>query len=366
MSSNYLAYWVFTSGEEGEHGLDWGVKFASPSLPDRKNLDIRHRELLKEFGLPPSTAHFENGNALCLLPYEDGFVLSFIFPGTDHGGRPNTSAIVCVINSKVAQAMTVNQVVQSIWKNNNLTEIAARNSQIRPDNLLMDVEIETLASSPVFSPEENWPTRNIGYLQIGDNLKTLAKREKIAESKEKKGNKFLLSACIFITVIILMIALNRSDTSKEKLPDINENETISISNDVFNENDKKVQPVLPQKAKNTNVISDKKDNSLNTTKPYTLSKKDAEIFKDDLKSFVKNYKILSNKKRIRLQLRSENIKNPLRGYISIFEKANVLDFDIIGMKITLHMPTSAQTSDSLDKCLDNFLSQFMKGEKGNE
>ena len=41
-----LAYWVFTSGEEGVHGLDWGIKHASKSFPDRYKLDSRYRSLL--------------------------------------------------------------------------------------------------------------------------------------------------------------------------------------------------------------------------------------------------------------------------------------------------------------------------------
>ena len=58
--NNFLEwnYWVFTSGEEGEHGLGWCVKFASPSLLNlkisaRKDLDVKYRALLKDFNLPP-------------------------------------------------------------------------------------------------------------------------------------------------------------------------------------------------------------------------------------------------------------------------------------------------------------------------
>ena len=42
MIGKNLAYWVFTSGEEGVHGLDWGVKHASKSFPDRYKLDSRY------------------------------------------------------------------------------------------------------------------------------------------------------------------------------------------------------------------------------------------------------------------------------------------------------------------------------------
>ena len=49
-----LAYWVFTSGEEGVHGLDWGIKHASKSFADRYKLDSRYRSLLEDFSLSPS------------------------------------------------------------------------------------------------------------------------------------------------------------------------------------------------------------------------------------------------------------------------------------------------------------------------
>ena len=80
-----LAYWVFTSGEEGVHGLDWGVKHASKSFPDRYKLDSRYRSLLKAFSLLPSLERPQRGAGLILLPWQgqgkdgdEGALMGFI------------------------------------------------------------------------------------------------------------------------------------------------------------------------------------------------------------------------------------------------------------------------------------------------
>ncbi|MBQ6773881.1 MAG: hypothetical protein IJP48_07485 [Synergistaceae bacterium] len=49
MNIKNLLYWVFTSGERGIHGLDWGVKHASEYLDDRQKLDSDYRALLRDF-----------------------------------------------------------------------------------------------------------------------------------------------------------------------------------------------------------------------------------------------------------------------------------------------------------------------------
>ena len=74
-----LAYWVFTSGEEGVHGLDWGIKHASKSFADQRKLDSRYRLLLKDFSLSPSLEREQEREqerpkkaGLILLPWQGG------------------------------------------------------------------------------------------------------------------------------------------------------------------------------------------------------------------------------------------------------------------------------------------------------
>ena len=75
-----LYYFVFTSGEEGVHGLDWGIKFSSKVLGDAVNLDINYRELLKKFALSPSLErpNKDNDIGLLLLPNNSSKLLIFI------------------------------------------------------------------------------------------------------------------------------------------------------------------------------------------------------------------------------------------------------------------------------------------------
>ena len=94
-----ISYFVFTSGEDGTNMMDWGVKHSSASLGNRKALDNEYQSLLAEFGMPPSL-EVPNGNRvnILLLPYNNGSaLLGYVFPLTDHKGRPNTSSILCVI-----------------------------------------------------------------------------------------------------------------------------------------------------------------------------------------------------------------------------------------------------------------------------
>ncbi|MBR0279116.1 MAG: hypothetical protein IJQ75_03955, partial [Synergistaceae bacterium] len=88
-----LPYWVFTSGENGIHGLDWGIKSASEPLGDKNALDVEYRAALREFSLSPSLIR-PNETGLIVIPFrESEYIAGFIFPGTDHGGRLNTSTV---------------------------------------------------------------------------------------------------------------------------------------------------------------------------------------------------------------------------------------------------------------------------------
>ena len=88
-----LRYRVFTSGEQGIHGLDWGIKHASEYFADSQQLDTEYRALLKEFGLLPSLERPADEVGLIFLRWKgEDFIAGFIFSGTDHGDRPTLPA----------------------------------------------------------------------------------------------------------------------------------------------------------------------------------------------------------------------------------------------------------------------------------
>ncbi|WP_347712697.1 hypothetical protein [uncultured Fretibacterium sp.] len=176
-----LAYWVFTSGEEGVHGLDWGIKHASKSFADRYKLDSRYRSLLKAFRLLPSLERPRKGAGLILLPWQGGgkdrdeeTLMGFIFPGSDHKGRPNISTVACVVPADVVRALTPSHVTRALWSSNDLERIAQKNT-VRPDTLYLDAEKTSSTREvplPLF-PSLKWPGKDVGYLMVDGHVRDL-------------------------------------------------------------------------------------------------------------------------------------------------------------------------------------------------
>lgn len=175
-----LAYWVFTSGEEGVHGLDWGIKHASKSFADRYKLDSRYRSLLKAFSLLPSLERPQKGAGLILLPWQDrgkdrneGTLMGFIFPGSDHKGRPNISTVACVVPADVTRALSLSEVIRVLWSSNDLERIARRNS-VRPDTLCLDEKAPLGTELPLpIPPSLKWPGKDVGYLMMDGRVRDL-------------------------------------------------------------------------------------------------------------------------------------------------------------------------------------------------
>ena len=175
-----LAYWVFTSGEEGVHGLDWGIKHASKSFADRYKLDSRYRSLLKAFSLLPSLERPQRGAGLILLPWQgqgkdgdEGALMGFIFPGNDHKGRPNISTVACVVPADVLRTLTLSEVVRVLWSSNDLERIARRNS-VRPDTLCLDEKAPLGTEVPLpIPPSLKWPGKDVGYLMMDGRVRDL-------------------------------------------------------------------------------------------------------------------------------------------------------------------------------------------------
>ena len=175
-----LAYWVFTSGEEGVHGLDWGIKHASKSFADRYKLDSRYRSLLKAFRLLPSLERPRKGAGLILLPWQgggkdrdEGALMGFIFSGNDHKGRPNISTVACVVPADVTRALSLSEVIRVLWSSNDLERIARRNS-VRPDTLCLDEKAPLGTELPLpIPPSLKWPGKDVGYLMMDGRVRDL-------------------------------------------------------------------------------------------------------------------------------------------------------------------------------------------------
>ncbi len=218
-----LSYWVFTSGEEGVHGLDWGVKYASPVLGNPHDLDGRYRALLSEFSLSPNLERPDGGVGLLLLPWQSGTLLGFVFPGQDLKGRPNTIAILCVVPVDLRGSISIRETARRIWSGNDLREISQRGTS-RPVSLVIGNEPAPSESYPFVASSAlmNWPTQEKGYFSINSNIRELprvspskneerlttlrASREETTQgvpTVKKSGKKmWLVAACLVLALAI--------------------------------------------------------------------------------------------------------------------------------------------------------------------
>ena len=204
-----ISYFVFTSGEDGENIMDWGVKHSSASLGNRKTLDNEYQSLLAEFGMPPSL-EIPHGNSvnILLLPYNNGSaLLGYVFPLTDHKGRPNTSSILCVIPPSL-QDNRVREIARRIWGSNDLREIS-KHGTVRPDRLKISDSLATGGTYPFVI--RNWPKDDTGYFSANSNIRVLDRvavevepDEPIQEEvrSEKKHSRLIVALIAVIVVVV--------------------------------------------------------------------------------------------------------------------------------------------------------------------
>lgn len=201
-----ISYFVFTSGEEGENLLDWGVKHSSEFLGNRKILDTEYQSLLADFRMTPSLDIPEDGKVnLLLLPHKNkNVLLGYIFASHDHKGRANTSAVVCVLPPELLEKRA-REIARKIWNSNNLKGIALH-EVMRTDMLELDGKAKTEGSYPFVVRE--WPSKDTGYFSAGNNIRELGRvfKEKVVPDKPDNDNdnsnlrKIILCACAGIAL----------------------------------------------------------------------------------------------------------------------------------------------------------------------
>ena len=217
-----LPYWVFTSGENGIHGLDWGIKSASESLGDKNALDVEYRAALNDFSLSPSLVR-PNETGLIVIPFrESEYIAGFIFPGTDHGGRLNTSTVAAMIPREIPRRMTVNELLGRIWCANDIPGIARKNSDIRPGFLTLGENLT--GNFPAFGENPKWPGRDNGYISADGKCQTLERIEESQNSTREPDSPRKSSAGIIIAgvavaaVIAGVFIFSGNDTTPEINP----------------------------------------------------------------------------------------------------------------------------------------------------
>lgn len=236
-----IAYWVFTSGEEGVHGLDWGIKYASPPFSDRNALDVEYRHTLSAFGLEPKLVR-PNDVGLVLLPFRDSRIVGFVFPGTDHGGRPNSSAVIAVIPRELSARISVNDTLRALWNSNDIPGIARKNSQNRPPFLTLSAE--AMRDSPVFAGVVGWNDR---VLQSDGELRRLSMIYEPRNDEPippRRNNAGIIAACVVIMAVIAGGYFVFGDSADDE-PAMNE-PPAPISQTVSQSHKPSPQPATPQ------------------------------------------------------------------------------------------------------------------------
>lgn len=251
-----MRYWVFTSGENGIHGLDWGVKHASEYFADRQKLDTDYRALLKDFGLPPSLERPADEVGLILLSWnKSDYIAGFIFAGMDHGDRPNTSSVICVIPGELVGRKSVNETLKSVWERNNIAEIARKNAQHRPDTLRLEGDSLVAGNVPYFRSAVSWPSINNGWLQIDGKQRELSRVNAVTTSVVKEeikpsgGKLKIVVALLAVAITFSAVKYFSSGNSENNTEIIRQEDIPEVSNDVkesYNQSDSQDTSLTPK------------------------------------------------------------------------------------------------------------------------
>ncbi|MDR1978128.1 MAG: hypothetical protein LBQ42_05290 [Synergistaceae bacterium] len=240
-----ISYFVFTSGERGVAGEDWGVKFVSRE-PDQKEWlkwDNEYRETTGSFSLSPNLLDSKSislvGNgALVLLPWSGSRVLlGFIFPYQDKLRRLNISLVAALVPDNLCRKHNPAEVAKKLWAQNSIEDIAKRKEDrktldTRPDSLELDLTVKNDASvlMPKFWGEDSfnklvWPGKNTAAFFVDGRIQECLKEPSLSEPSPRLGGVFkkqkriskLLVAAIAVAILAAIVFLFAGDRSQGRL-----------------------------------------------------------------------------------------------------------------------------------------------------
>lgn len=214
-----LRYWIFTSGEEGTSGRDWGVKFTSPGLTEAYALDKKYRDMLESFSLTSSLERpQENTVGLLLLPWTSSeVVVGYIVPYTDAFRRPNISLVAVIVPDAARESFSsLPELIESIWRQNPVEEISRREAERqsikeRPDHLSITRKQggQIVKGNSVFTVPRSlvWPENSTGTLVINGKTKRLFRQSPVAahfhgiqQKSEEISKLSRFSLCVIVGV----------------------------------------------------------------------------------------------------------------------------------------------------------------------
>ena len=363
MSIKNLRYCVFTSGENGIHGLDWGVKHASEYFADRQKLDTDYRALLKDFGLPPSLERPADEVGLILLLWnKSDYIAGFIFAGMDHGDRPNTSSVICVIPGELVGRKSVNETLKSVWEKNNIAEIARKNAQHRPDTLRLEGDSLVAGNVPYFRSAVSWPSINNGWLQIDGKQRELSRVNAVTppvvkeEIKPSGGRLKIIVALVAAAITFSAVKYFSSHSVKTETSG---STPPKVSGDVT-ESQKQLA------SKDDSKTSDDKTIEAHKEKPPEVEKlQKVEELQKRLTEFLAGtpHSVGENKFTVRVLEWNEEIENHYKEIVHIQEqiRLNKTSVKAVGKKskaieFTLRSPLSQGAA--IGECIEAFIDQF--------
>jgi len=264
-----LPYYIFTSGEKGINGNDWGIKFCSLILGNKQNLNTYYYGLTKKYKLSPSLEKpDDNTIGLIVLAEKKWFEFLIIIPNKDHIKRDNVSVIGMRVSKEIIKKYSFSylQLFEYIKSQKNIISIGyneAKRDNIykkRPDSISIDIN-ELLKIKDEDIPK--WSKINSGIFIINNETKYLStnnrerkmpkniynedKKDKEDRMKKngKKKNNFIRN--LFILLIIILFSLlikyelkdkddgDRNQKNKEKIEKIKkEGNNAKILNDFIN------------------------------------------------------------------------------------------------------------------------------------
>jgi hypothetical protein len=262
-----VPYFIFTSGEKGLHGLDWGVKYVSPNWDKPETINRLYTDLAKQFGLSPGLKIPEkNGYGLILMPLappsQTQALMGVFWPYHDsksQGRRTNIALICCKVPaSRLRQkGITPDQVANALMRIPGFETLALRKEdrppeyQHRPEHLNLD---ESLLESMEIESEKLplWPSQTEAFVSISGTTERLTQQNKKGKSSSVNVsspvfNNYILKTGVGFVMVLVMIGfyfINFGEPEKESNYQISQSGSVekSVPDTVVNDSSIKKPP----------------------------------------------------------------------------------------------------------------------------